>query len=125
LIAKLDRLSRNVHFISGLLESKVRFVCCDLPEADRTMLQMRAVFAEWEARMISERTKAALAAAKTRGVKLGNPQIRELNRDPARKARLFAKNMKRMLDAMHTAGITQRSMVDELNKMGVAAPRGG
>jgi DNA invertase Pin-like site-specific DNA recombinase len=89
------------------------------------MLQMRAVFAEWEARMISERTKAALAAAKTRGVKLGNPRIRELNRDPARKARLFAKNMKRTLDAMRTAGITQRSMVDELNKMGVAAPRGG
>src|SRR5690349_11423756 len=67
IIAKLDRLARNVHFVSGLLESGVKFVACDMPEADRTFLQMVSVFAEWEARKISERTKAALAAAKARG----------------------------------------------------------
>ena len=72
-IAKLDRLARNVHFISGLLESGVQFVAADMPEADRTFLQMAAVFAEWEARKISERTKAALQAAKARGTKLGSP----------------------------------------------------
>jgi DNA invertase Pin-like site-specific DNA recombinase len=124
-IAKLDRLARNVHFVSGLLESGVRFVCCDLPAADRTMLQMLAVFSEHEARMISERTKAALAAAKARGVKLGNPKIRELNRDPARKAREFADRMRGTLNAMRAAGLSQRAMVAELNKMGVTTPRGG
>lgn len=73
LIAKLDRLARNVHFISGLLESKVAFRCADAPEADPTWLQMMAVFAEYEARKISERTRAALAAVKARGRKLGSP----------------------------------------------------
>lgn len=72
-IAKLDRLARNVHFITGLLESGVSFVCADMPEADRTFLQMMAVFAEWEARKISERTKAALAQAKAQGRALGSP----------------------------------------------------
>lgn len=72
-IAKLDRLARNVHFISGLLESGVPFVCADMPEADRTFLQMMAVFAEWEARKISERTKAALAQVKAQGRALGSP----------------------------------------------------
>jgi DNA invertase Pin-like site-specific DNA recombinase len=71
LIAKLDRLARNVHFVSGLLESGVDFVCCDMPSADRTMLQMVSVFAEHEARCISERTRAALAAKKSRGEKWG------------------------------------------------------
>jgi DNA invertase Pin-like site-specific DNA recombinase len=72
-IAKLDRLARNVHFISGLLESGVPFVCADMPEADKTFLQMMAVFAEWEARKISERTKAALAQVKAQGRQLGCP----------------------------------------------------
>jgi DNA invertase Pin-like site-specific DNA recombinase len=72
-IAKLDRLARNVHFITGLLESGVSFVCADMPEADRTFLQMMAVFAEWEARKISERTRAALAQAKAQGRALGSP----------------------------------------------------
>lgn len=73
LIAKLDRLARNVHFISGLLESKVAFRCADMPEADVSFLQMMAVFAELEARKISERTTAALAALKARGQRLGSP----------------------------------------------------
>lgn len=71
LVAKLDRLGRNLHFISGLMESGVPFVAADAPDKDRFMLHIRAAFAEEEARKVSDRTKAALAAAKARGVKLG------------------------------------------------------
>jgi DNA invertase Pin-like site-specific DNA recombinase len=73
-IAKLDRLGRNVHFISGLMETGVDFVAADSPNDDRFVLHMRAAFAEEEARKISERTKAALAALKARGVVLGKPE---------------------------------------------------
>ena len=70
-IARLDRLARNVHFISGLMEAKVKFVACDMPEATPFMLHIYAAVAQEEARAISARTKAALAAAKQRGVRLG------------------------------------------------------
>lgn len=70
-IAKLDRLARNVHFISGLMETGIDFIAADMPNADRFMLHVYAAMAEEEGRRISERTKAALAAAKDRGVKLG------------------------------------------------------
>lgn len=70
-IAKLDRLARNVHFVSGLMESGVDFVCCDNPHANRLTIHVLAATAEDEARRISERTKAALAAYKRRGGKLG------------------------------------------------------
>lgn len=72
LIAKLDRLSRNVHFISGLLESGVDFTAVDMPNADRMTLQMFAVMAEKEAELIARRTREALAARKARGLTLGN-----------------------------------------------------
>jgi DNA invertase Pin-like site-specific DNA recombinase len=70
-IAKLDRLARNVHFISSLMESGVDFVACDFPEANRLTVHILAAVAEHEAAMISSRTKAALSAAKKRGVLLG------------------------------------------------------
>jgi DNA invertase Pin-like site-specific DNA recombinase len=75
LIAKLDRLSRNVAFLSNLMEAGVPFTAADMPEADKTHLQMMMVFAEHEARAISTRTKAALAAAKARGTKLGGRRV--------------------------------------------------
>jgi len=76
LIASLDRLARNV-FISGLMESGVPFVAADMPPATPFEIHIRAAMAEEEARKISQRTKCALAAAKARGVKLGNPRLHE------------------------------------------------
>jgi DNA invertase Pin-like site-specific DNA recombinase len=73
IIAKLDRLARNLHFISGLMESGVDFIATDNPHANRLTIHVLSAVAEEEARMISRRTKDALAAAKARGVKLGNP----------------------------------------------------
>ncbi len=71
IIAKLDRLARNVHFISGLMESRVEFLACDNPYANRLMVHMLAAFAEHEREMISQRTKDGLRAAKARGTVLG------------------------------------------------------
>lgn len=72
IIAKLDRLARNVAFIANLMETSVDFVAVDMPTADRFMLHVYAAMAEEEGRRISQRTKAALAAAKARGVELGD-----------------------------------------------------
>src|SRR5207245_7588888 len=71
IIAKLDRLARNVHFISGLMESGVDFVAADNPHANKLMVHLLAAFAEHEREQISQRTKDALAAAKARGTRLG------------------------------------------------------
>lgn len=70
-IAKLDRLARSVSFISALMDTDIDFVAVDVPQANRLMLHLMAAFAEFEREQISARTKAALAAAKARGVALG------------------------------------------------------
>jgi DNA invertase Pin-like site-specific DNA recombinase len=75
IIAKLDRLSRDIAFIANLQKSKIEFVCCDMPEANTLTIGMMAVLAQYERELISERTKAGLAAAKARGTKLGNPHL--------------------------------------------------
>ena len=87
IIAKLDRLARNVHFVSSLMESGVDFVACDNPHATRLIIHILVAVAEHERDMISARTKAALAAAKARGVKLGNPKLKAGDRWAARNAR--------------------------------------
>lgn len=130
-IAKLDRLARNVHFISGLLESGVPFVCADMPEADRTFLQMSAVFAEWEARKISERTKAALAQAKARGTRLGCP-IPAVGSAAGvasikTKADAYAARMLPMVRDIQArmATATLRDIAAELTARGIETARGG
>lgn len=128
-IAKLDRLARNVHFISGLLESGVPFVCADMPEADRTFLQMSAVFAEWEARKISERTKAALQAAKARGVRLGSPTPAKgseagIERIQAR-ADAYAARIQPIIASIQASGaVTLRDIAAALAQRGVETARG-
>ncbi len=124
-IAKLDRLARNVHFISGLIESRVDFVAVDMPEADRAFLQMAAVFAEWEGRKISERTKAALAAAKARGVKLGVTG-KERARENRSAANAFARKLRPVIRGLAGEGITSvRKVTEALNERGIETPRGG
>ena len=77
IIAKLDRLARNVHFISGLMESAADFVACDMPHANRLTIHILAAIAEHEREMISARTVAALEQVKARGTRLGNPRWQE------------------------------------------------
>ena len=75
MIAKHDRLSRDVAFIANLQKSKVEFVCVDMPEANMLTIGMMSVLAQYERELISERTKSGLAAAKRRGAVLGNPRL--------------------------------------------------
>ena len=127
-IAKLDRLARNVHFVSGLMESGVDFVAADMPSANKVMIQMHSVMAEWERDQISARTKAALAAAKARGVVLGKAGADNLrpNIDERKSAaNVFAAKLRSTFESMQARGLSQRGMVAELNTIGVPAPTGG
>src|SRR3974390_2391091 len=74
IVAKLDRLSRNVGFIAALMDSGVDFVAADCPHANKMTMQVMAVFSEYERDLISERTRQALAQAKARGTVLGGPK---------------------------------------------------
>jgi len=124
-IAKLDRLARNLHFISGLLESGVEFMAVDNPNANRLTVQILAAVAENEARAISERTKVALAAAKARGVKLGKngAKLARVNRREAQKR---AQGLAPVIEEIREAGIvTVRGIAEELNARQIATPRGG
>jgi len=113
LIAKLDRLARNVHFISGLMESGVDFVAADNPHANKLMIHLLAAFAEHEREQISERTKEALAAAKARGVELGkNGKV--LARQNRVKAVTFANGMAKTVQQLREEGFrTIRQLADD------------
>jgi DNA invertase Pin-like site-specific DNA recombinase len=128
LIAKLDRLARNVHFVSGLIESNVSFVAVDMPQANKVMLQMHAVMAEWERDQISARVKAALAQAKLRGVVLGSAGPRNLrsNTEARRQAaNEHAKRLEHVLRDMSARGLSVIEQAQELNRLGIRAPKGG
>ncbi len=128
LIAKLDRLARNVHFVSGLLETGVDFVAADMPNANKVMIQMYSVMAEWERDQISERTKAALAAAKARGVVLGATgpaNLKTCNDERQQKTREFSDRLRPVIDGMMAQGLSRRGMAARLNDLGIKAPMGG
>jgi DNA invertase Pin-like site-specific DNA recombinase len=128
LIAKLDRLARNVHFVSGLIEEGCDFVAADMPQANKTMLQMHAVMAEWERDQISARTKAALAVAKGRGVRLGATGPDNLRRNIEQRKRAandFAGKLSGLLAAFRADGLSQRAMVVQLNTLGIRTAKGG
>ena len=135
LIAKLDRLARNVAFIANLLESGVEVTAADMPEANRFVLHIMAAVAEQEGRAISERTKAALAAAKARGVKLGwsIPERASEQRQAARKgaavnkarALAHAENVLPVVEQIRAGGASLRQIAAELNARGIKTVRGG
>jgi DNA invertase Pin-like site-specific DNA recombinase len=134
-IAKLDRLSRNVAFVSNLMEAGVEFIAVDFPQANRLTIHILAAVAEHEREMISARTKAALAAAKARGVKLGNPNITaEVQAKGAlaglavrrQKATARAADLRPIIDGIKATSATSlRAIAAELDARGVPAPRGG
>jgi DNA invertase Pin-like site-specific DNA recombinase len=120
-VAKLDRLSRDVAFISGLMAQRVPFVVAELgPNVDPFMLHIYAALAEKERTLISQRTKAALAAAKNRGVKLGNPGL-----TAARDRRVAGRDagLQPVLAELH--GRSYQAIAAELTKRAIEAPRGG
>ncbi|MCP9750005.1 recombinase family protein [Ferruginibacter sp. HRS2-29] len=124
-IAKLDRLARNVAFISALMESNVEFVAADNPEANRLILHILAAFAEYEREQISIRTKAALQAAKKRGVVLG-ANGRKLAVANSKASCLFVDNIRPLIASLIKEGyLTIQSLTDELNRREIKTFREG
>src|SRR5262249_48568111 len=122
IIAKLCRLSRDVHFISGLMAHKVPFIVAELgPDADPFMLHIYAALAEKERRLISLRTREALQAAKAKGVKLGGVTSKSVENQRAAAER--AEALRPIFAGL--AGMSHRKMAAELNAMGVETPAGG
>jgi DNA invertase Pin-like site-specific DNA recombinase len=133
LIAKLDRLGRNTAFLMTLRESSVKFICADMPSADETTIGMLAVFAQHERKAISDRTKAALAAAKARGVKLGNPRLVVGTAETAAiarqglvsKAEAFAEDLRDVIEQAKSEGKrTLKDLADHLTSLSCPTPRG-
>jgi DNA invertase Pin-like site-specific DNA recombinase len=135
LVAKLDRLSRNVAFLATLQDSGTRFLAADMPEANELTIHIMAAVAQAERKAISKRTKEALAAAKARGVKLGGRRgnLADLRRGPAasaaargRAAQHRAKKVKVQIETLQSQGVQSlRSIAAALNELGIMAPRGG
>jgi DNA invertase Pin-like site-specific DNA recombinase len=136
-IAKLDRLSRNAAFLLNLQESNVAFVACDMPEANALTVGIMAVMAQAEAKAISDRTRAAMQAAKARGMTFGNPNgadaLRRAGRGnsatcAAQKERALARahDLSDVLEDLETNGFaTLNAQANELNRRGIKTPRGG
>lgn len=136
IVAKLDRLARNVSFLSALLESDVEIVFCDFPQANKMVLHIMASISQYEAELISTRTRQALAAKKARGCKLGNPEhlmgkheaaIEHSNKTNRKKAEDNPNNkravaMLRVL--VEQQGMTLKQMADVLNQEGFVTSKG-
>jgi DNA invertase Pin-like site-specific DNA recombinase len=132
IVAKLDRLSRDVHFISGLMVHRVPFIVAELgADADPFMLHIYAVFAEMERRRISQRTREALAAKKARGVLLGNRKNPEVARRLGQaavqaKAKGFACAVAPIIAGIVASGVgSDAGIAESLERLGIATARGG
>jgi DNA invertase Pin-like site-specific DNA recombinase len=135
IIAKLDRLARNVAFVSNLMESGVDFVAVDFPQANRLTVHILAAVAEHEAAMISQRTRAALAAAKARGRKLGGDRgniaaISGLGNQVSavvrgQRANKRAGDLVPVIRGMQAGGASLRQVAAELTRRGITAAQGG
>ncbi len=126
-IAKLDRLARSVSFIANLMDGGVEFVAVDMPQANRLTLHILAAVAEHERETISQRTRAALAAAKARGVRLGNPRP-DLGKARARasaNAGRFRETVAPLVRRLRGEGLSLRRVAAELNARGIHTARGG
>ncbi len=127
--SKIDRLSRNAEFLLRLMNSRVEFVCCDIPNCDRFTISLFAILAEKEKNMISERTKNALKMVKARGIKLGSPNpelsVIKMN-EGARKARIDFKNkIVPIINEIKSTGIeTLQGVADCLNRRGISTRTG-
>ena len=125
IIAKLDRLARSVAFVSNIMEANVPFVAADRPNATPFEIHIFSAMAEEEARQASQRTKAALAAAKARGVKLGNPQPERATEARIRIANDFANSLCPVVEELRATGLRSlRGLARGLEGRGVLTPRG-
>jgi len=130
LVAKLDRLSRNLHFITALQQSKVNFLAADNPHATPFLIHILVAVAEHERNLISQRTKAALEVAKSRGVKLGNPRYHSAiaKAVEARKVKANVRNaeLRTIIQEMiAVAGTTKlREIAHGLNLRGIKTNQG-
>ena len=126
LIAKLDRLGRSVAFISRQMEAGLDFIAVDNPEAGKFLVHIIAAFAEYERDLISERTTAALKAAKAKGVELGKHGRYVLSAANKRQADLFAATMQPIIQRLRQRGITTvRAIAQELNRRAVPTSTSG
>ena len=130
IIAKLDRLSRNLAFIATLMDSGVEFVAVDNPHANKLTIHILAAVAQHEREAISERTKAALAAAKARGKKLGGPRLAEARKRSlaarSTAADAFAANVRPIIEQIRASGVSSlRGVARALTARGVRTARGG
>lgn len=124
LIAKIDRLARNVFFVSSLMESGVDFVACDMPTANRLTIHIMAAMAEHEASMISTRVTDALAVAKSRGTKLGTPEnmtVEAQKKGNEAQHNLFVEGYKKLVGyvkLLSESGLSLRAIANRLNSEG-------
>ncbi len=129
IVGKLDRLGRNLAFIASLMEAGTPFIAADFPQADRLMLHILGAVAQHERETISKRVKDALAQAKVRGTRLGNPNITSINRQgrekQAKKAQETAETLASIVMPMRERGETLASIAQMLTSQGIKTARGG
>ena len=124
-VQKVDRLSRDVEFVARLLkDKKVQLRVANIPNADKFQIHLFAALGEQEREFISNRTKAAMAAAKARGAKFGNPRIHEINQTRKRKAHQLSARISPLIRTLRNEGMSYQRIAVTLNKMGERRPKG-